>query len=1171
MSILTYKDNNIFLNTIIDAINHDNLILFVGSGISKLYGLPLWKELAYSLLKKCAEDPKCSSFSFEDLDDILKCIDDERELISIAKNIFKEAYGSDDEFYRLFNNELTLSNEKYDSSNLEIQRILFDFAETIITTNADRILDEGLNSENVIYKIEDFDRYKIDGVHKVIHIHGSLNDFETLVFTTSDYLNRYSNEKFRRTIANIFSTNSPYVILFIGYGFREMQLLDFLVNVDSREIRERKTFCLNGYFSNQENIFKVERDYYKEYGVTLVAFYKDDKNYRGLIDALQYIDNEAKAKSLSYSKRINKLINLINNKPNEERIRVLENEYDIQNEALKICILENVSKSKFNKEWTKSLVLNPKLSKKIFDSKTIVGDNIANKMLSDVLFPGLSLLANIDVFSSKTKSFFVRFIKELINEYFNNKELFLSLIVCKNFLKLIFTRKEFIKNKELRKFIFTFLDLFVINSPEPDIWMLFASFKNNSLTIKSQKIAESILNLVVKTLSKLNNIITYDFIQFFNSYSDFYCSRYRIVVIKKFLSKAEELFPSHYYSRDVVSVEIEKKNDREDAYSFVIKWLSKAIINLNSDETIKLFNKLILSQNKLKILLAIYTANVHFCILRKHFFDNLKLLDEKIYFSEIYSLLQNNVSSLTIEEVNQIVSFTEKINFNSQLLSFICKFHTLNILPKNFPNDTNLLEKINNLNSQIVSCYGKGLESQIDPLDMSKDIYISTKRDRVDNKKLKDKFLEMSFDDFIQYLKGFDPSTSEYEMYEISNIFDEIQLKFDLYNPKVLSSLNGLPNVFYDIMENHIGHSKLRLSAKFDLLKTIEQHKTTQKSNNTFLSSLYFEISNVRYIESNLCKSIFEYVKDIKIDLSTGKNDRYNESQNLVSNSCFLKYSILIMTCKSDYFEKLISIINVESKENINYVNAAISSKVHILWKLNSCWVITNIKSIFNHTIEEKNLSFYAFAFSQFHEAGFIECLFNANLLEPLLSSKDFDNVGWQYAYFILCNYLYLGKNKNALKIISKTSYYHNSFSLLLSYIKSTNKYKFNNKNFDYILSVLKANGIPNDGIYNMGIKILEFLNKGEVNDTRLEFISFAFSFKNSSFKCDKLADILGKKNFGEEINNTVSKTFLVYLTDCFFNEDGICKLFNFVDEGNKAEVMNLLGNKNPQLWVKLK
>lgn len=1168
--MLTYKDKDSFLNTIIDAINHDKLILFVGSGVSKLCGLPLWKELANSLLKQCAKDPKCVSFSFKDLDETLRCIDDERELISIAKNILKEAYGADDEFYRLFNKELTPSNENH-AFNQDIQHLLFDFANTIITTNADQILDEGLNPENVICRIEDFDRYQLGEVHKVIHIHGSLNEPESLVFTTSDYLKRYSNNKFRETITNIFSTNSPYVVLFVGYGFREMQLLDFLVNVDSREIREKKTFCLNGYFSNQENIFKAESEYYKEYGVTLVAFYKDDENYNGLIGALKYIDNEAKAKSLNYSKRTNNLINLVNEEPNEERLSILENEYSIQNEALKTYILESVSKSKFGKEWAERLVLDSKLSKEIFDSKNIAEGNVVNQMLSGVPFPGLSLLVNIDVFSPKTNSFYVQFIKEVIKKYINNNKLFSNLIAYKSFLKLIFSRKEFFKNNELVKPIFDFLDLFVKNSPEPDIWMLFASFKNDSLKIKSRKIAERVLNLVNKTLSKLNNVVTYDFTQFFNAYSDFYCSRYRKVVIKVLISKAEELIGAPFYSHDVISTEINKRNEREDAYSFVIKWLSKAIINLDTDEASGLFNDLISSENKLKTLLSIHTANVHFYSLRKHFFDNLYLLDKKVYFSEIYSLLQNNACCLTDEEVSQTVSFIEKINFDNKALSLICKYHTLNLLTNNFPKDNVLLEKLNNLNSQIVSQYGESLKSQIDPLDASKDFYISTKWERVDNKELKEKIFAMNLDDFIKYLKGFDSSTSELEMFEISNIFDELQVKFDLYNPKVLSLLSGLPNAFYDIMENHIGHSKLELKDKFDRLKTIEQYKTTSKSNGSFLSSLYFEISNAKNIKSELRRCIFKYVKEINIeDLSPKKDDAYIKLDNLFSNSCFLKYSILIMTCEPDDFDEFTSLVDHESKCNNIYVNAAISSNIQFLWYINSNWVISNLKSIFNSVMEGKNLSFYAFAFSQFYDSSFVDSLYEVNLLEPLLFSKDFDNVAWQYAYLLMCNYLYLGKNENVIKTIAKTNYYHNSLSLLLDYIKSTGRNKFDENHFDRILSVFIDNGKLNEGLYSIGIKILEFLDKDEVNSMRLNFIKFAFSFKNSSFQCGKLTGILIKKNFGESINSVVSKAFLANLTDCFFNEDEIYKLFNFVDKDCKTEVMNLLGNKNPQLWVKL-
>ena len=619
--MLDYKNQEHFLKPIIEAINKGQLILFVGSGVSKLCGLPLWKELAKSLLMHCAEDPKCSTFSYRDFDEILNYIDDERELISIAKNILNKAYKDDETFYNLLCKQLTPKDENH-KDNLKMQSLLFSFADTIITTNADQILDNQLNSENVIYNVADFEKYKIEGVHKVIHIHGSINDCNSLVFTTAEYLLRYADNKFRKSITNIFSSTSPYVVLFVGYGFREMQLLDFLVNVESKEIREKKTFYLNGYFSNQENIFDVESEYYKTYGVTLVSYYRDAKNYHGLFDALEYIRDEAAKKSLKNFRKINKLVDIINQEPNENSVQTLENEYIFQSETFKTHILESVSKSSFAKQWTESIVSSSKLSKEIFNVDNLVEGEPFINSFSGVPFPGLALLANIDVFSNDTKSFYYSFIKDVVKKYATDNKLFSNSIAYKSFLKLIFSREEFLIDKEISNDIYTFLNSFVKNAPEPDIWMLFASYKDDILKIHSQTPIKCLVGLMLKTLSKMNNVVSYEFSQFFNAYSDSFCSNFPKSGIKRLISKLEEI-SSSFYSRDVISVEIDKKEGSVDAYSYLNKWLSKVIKNLKNDDANKLFDYLIASCDDLKCIIAIYVANIHFSSLKKKFIENL--------------------------------------------------------------------------------------------------------------------------------------------------------------------------------------------------------------------------------------------------------------------------------------------------------------------------------------------------------------------------------------------------------------------------------------------------------------------------------------------------------------------------------------------------------------------
>lgn len=64
----------------------------------------------------------------------------------------------------------------------------------------------------------------------VIHIHGSINDCNSLVFTVKQYLETYSrsNEKFYENLNRLLN-NSDYVLFFIGSSMSEMELLQYLL------------------------------------------------------------------------------------------------------------------------------------------------------------------------------------------------------------------------------------------------------------------------------------------------------------------------------------------------------------------------------------------------------------------------------------------------------------------------------------------------------------------------------------------------------------------------------------------------------------------------------------------------------------------------------------------------------------------------------------------------------------------------------------------------------------------------------------------------------------------------------------------------------------------------------------------------------------------------------
>ena len=315
---------------IVNAVNNENLVVFIGAGVSRLIGCMGWDELACNLVNRCfstkkSDDSSCINFKEKDT---LSQINDHKKVITICHQILKQ---NDRE--NVFFEELEKSLEKKEdhTKSQNIYDELYGLHGIFITTNADQIFDDKFISR-IVYKMEDFKPSNIDRT-KLYHIHGSILDRESLIFTLPHYIRRYNDKTFKTFLDEIFS--KKYTVLFVGYGMAEFELLDFIIEkYDSNEGKELKHFILQPFYKGENNILKFERDYYGQMGISVLGYEKDERGYHQLYEVIKNWNTEINQTSTYLYDSYQEIENLANNydEENADRLfQIMQNDKQLEN------------------------------------------------------------------------------------------------------------------------------------------------------------------------------------------------------------------------------------------------------------------------------------------------------------------------------------------------------------------------------------------------------------------------------------------------------------------------------------------------------------------------------------------------------------------------------------------------------------------------------------------------------------------------------------------------------------------------------------------------------------------------------------------------------------------------------------------------------------------------
>lgn len=283
---------------ILRASSQGRLIVFIGAGVSKIIGCPLWDEFAQKVLKYLY-DNRCINFHvFENLRKL-----DPQKLLSICKQIISDKKPSPPPNF----NEMLSPDGKL-MGKYKIYENLYSWKAIYVTTNFDSCLDkialekhpieislETSESEGLL-KIEPEISPKVISSKEellvsnlnqgnVLHLHGSIEDENSLIITTPDYLKHYiADSKATILLKEIFRS---YTVLFVGYGLEEYEILEYLVSKAQPIKGALQHYMLYPMFKEESDLFGFQRKYYAELGIGLVPYLIGENGYEHLTTVIQ--------------------------------------------------------------------------------------------------------------------------------------------------------------------------------------------------------------------------------------------------------------------------------------------------------------------------------------------------------------------------------------------------------------------------------------------------------------------------------------------------------------------------------------------------------------------------------------------------------------------------------------------------------------------------------------------------------------------------------------------------------------------------------------------------------------------------------------------------------------------------------------------------------------------
>ena len=253
---------------LIEAAKELKLVVFVGAGASQIIGCSSWGEFSKDLIMHGCKE---GYINCETATKLLE-ISDNREKVTKMKLLFEEN-NDKASFEKKLKSALTANQS--DLANYNIYEQLYKFPASFVTTNADCYFTEKFDNHKVTVG-NAFEPKVDDYIKTLVHLHGKLDDKDSLVFTLDEYFSLYGSESKNRSLKKYLTHIFKHkTVLFIGYSVSELELIFYML--EEYKLTKNKHYMLKGFRKEDKEIFQLESLYREKLGLEVVPFLLEGK------------------------------------------------------------------------------------------------------------------------------------------------------------------------------------------------------------------------------------------------------------------------------------------------------------------------------------------------------------------------------------------------------------------------------------------------------------------------------------------------------------------------------------------------------------------------------------------------------------------------------------------------------------------------------------------------------------------------------------------------------------------------------------------------------------------------------------------------------------------------------------------------------------------------------